>query len=146
MARHSKPTRDPLAEAESAVLQLAGSPLDTIAQGLKSALGLTNGAHARGELAREQLVGLSEYVTTVVRSLPRTYGDRFWFDAGLIRAMAGDWGDPRLFSPMIIPCYEKQWGYARLPMPLTELCHGSSEPQSHVVELIMVPGNDDLQN
>src|SRR6266849_5614928 len=71
---------------------------------------------------------------------------RFWFDAGLIRAMSADWSGKKLFSPMIVPCYETQWGYARLPMPLSEAFSGASEHRAHVIDLIFLPKADDLRH
>ena len=99
---------------------------------------------SRGELSNEELARLARYITEIVRPLPKTHGDRFWFDAGLIRAMSDDWSKEGLFSPVIIPCYETRWGYARFPMPLSEICSSSSPRQSHVVELIFLPNADDL--
>src|SRR6266852_3627244 len=107
MPRQPRRFPDPLAEAYAAVKQLAGSPYEAIAQKLNSALDMASQAHARAEVTAEQLACLSKYVTVVVQYLPTTYGDRFWFDAGLVRAMSDDWSNQRLFSPMIVPCYEK---------------------------------------
>jgi hypothetical protein len=95
-------------------------------------------------MAEDELGRLCGYVSTIVASLPKTYGDRFWFDAGLIRAMSEDWSDQKLFSPIIVPYYETQWGYARLPMPLSEARSDSGMGQSHVVDLICLPREDDL--
>jgi hypothetical protein len=139
MPRHSRPSRDPLVEARSAVREL-GPPFEAIAQALNNALATASLA----ELTPEQLVRLSNYVLNVVRSLPRTQGERFWFDAGLVRAMSDDWSPKKLFSPIIIPCYATQWGYARLPMPLSEPRSDSGEVQAHVVDLIFLPKDDDL--
>jgi hypothetical protein len=144
MPRQPRRFRDPLAEAYSAVKQLADSPFEAIAQRLISALDLASQAHARAEVTAEQLAGLSKYVVAVVQYLPTTYGDRFWFDAGLTRAMTDDWSVQKLFSPMIVPCYEKQWGYARFPMPLSEALPGSTEHRAHVVDLIFLPKGDDV--
>jgi hypothetical protein len=145
MPRRPQTNRDPVAEAHSAVQQLVGTPLEEIARRLADALEVVGSSRSRDEIPGDQLAGLTDYVKTIVRPLPRVYGDRFWFDAGLIRAMAGDWGDRSLFSPMIIPCYEDQWGYTRLPLPLAEVSRDSDQPRSHVIELIMLPGGQDLQ-
>ncbi len=105
---------------------------------------MTNEAQARGEVTAEQLACLSNYVAAVVQYLPAAYSERFWFDAGLTKAMADDWSVEKVFSPMIVPCYEKQWGYARLPMPLSEALSGPNERRAHVVDLIFFPQGNDL--
>src|SRR6266566_3588989 len=120
MPRQPQRLQDPLAKAYAAIQQLDGSPFECIAEGLNRALEVASQAHPRGEVADEELVRLSNYLVTIVLPLPKSYGDRFWFDAGLMRAMSDDWSNQKLFSPMIVPCYEDQWGYARLPMPLSE--------------------------
>jgi hypothetical protein len=120
MPRQHRRFNDPLAEARSAVGQLTDSPLDPIALELNRALEAVTQANSRSEVAGAELARVASYVTEIVRFLPRTYGNRFEFDAGLIHAMSRDWSGEALFSRMMIPCYETQWGYTRLPMPLTE--------------------------
>jgi hypothetical protein len=87
---------------------------------------------------------VGDFAIEIIRSLPQSYGDRFWFDAGLIQAMANDWSEQRVFSSMLAPRYERQWGYTRLPMPLSEAPSVPGESRHHIVELIRLPGNDDL--
>jgi len=144
MPRLPQGFRDPLAEANSAVGGIAGAPLDCIAQALSNALETANGAISRGEMSHEELTGLAHYIQEIVRPLPKTYGDRFWFDAGLIRAMSNDWSSEKLFSTMIIPCYENQWGYSRVPMPLSEARSHSTPGRSHIIELVFLPGTDEI--
>lgn len=134
---------DPFADARFAVNQITGSPLDCIAQELTEAIQTANQSASRGELNNDALTRLARYIPEIVRPLPKTHGDRFWFDAGLIRAMADDWSHEKLFSQMIIPCYETQWGYARFPMPLSEVCSASTPNHSNIVELIFLPAADD---
>ena len=144
MARLARGLVDPFAEAQAAVRRIEGSPLGPIAQELSKAIEAAKQSPSPGEMSPEQLARLARYITEIVSPLPRSYGDRFWFDAGLIRAMSGDWSDGKLFSSMIIPCYETQWGYARFPMPLSEVCSASTPGHSNIVELIFLPKADDL--
>jgi hypothetical protein len=146
MPRQHHRFNDPLAEARSAVGQLTGSPLDPVALELNRALEVVTQANSRGGIAGGELKRVASYVREIVRSLPRAYGDRFQFDAGLIHAMSTDWSGEALFSQMMIPCYETEWGYTRLPMPLTERSSDSGENKSHVVDLILLPKGDDIAN
>lgn len=110
MPRHHQERPNALAEARIAVRQLAGSPLEQIAQGLTNALDLASEARSTDAITEAELARIGEYVTTIIGFLPKAYGDRFWFDAGLIRAMSSDWSEEELFSTMILPCYGSQWG------------------------------------
>jgi hypothetical protein len=128
----------------AAVEKLCQSPLNAIGSKLNRALQAITQAHESGAVGRDQVARVSDFAIEIIRSLPQSYGDRFWFDAGLIQAMANDWSEQRVFSSMLAPRYERQWGYTRLPMPLSEAPSVPGESRHHIVELIRLPGNDDL--
>jgi hypothetical protein len=77
MPRQPHRFHDPLAEARSAVGQLAGSPLEPIALELYRALEVVTQANSGDEISSGPLARVATYVTKIVQSLPRTYGDRF---------------------------------------------------------------------
>jgi hypothetical protein len=123
---------------------MAGSPLDCIAERLRNALEIASNANSHGTMSKEELMRLSHYILEIIKPLPKVYNDRFWFDAGLIRAMSVDWSDDKLFSTIIIPSYNEQWGYTRLPMPLSEASHSRNPPSSHILQIVFLPRADDL--
>jgi len=143
MPRLPKIPRDSLADAGSAAAELAGSPF--VAQRLREAIEAARGAEA-GEIGAKELKALADYIQHIVARLPKTYGERFWFDAGLIRAMSAGWSERRLFSEAIIPCYDTEWGYARLPMPLSDVRSPTEQVQTHVIEMLFLPGRDALED
>jgi hypothetical protein len=140
MPRRLQPNSDRLKEAEVAIDALCRSPLREIGVGLRNALETAR----QGAISTDALGRVGDYVSAIIQSLPQSYGDRFWFDAGLIQAMANDWSEEHHFSSLLVPSYEQEWGYTRLPMPLSEIFSIREDCRNHVVELILLPGSDAL--
>ena len=144
MPRRDVPQRDLLREALTAIEPFKQSVLAKVASQLENDLLAAREAHRAGELGTAELVGIADYVGTMARSLPSTFGRRFGFDAAQIQAMSKDWGDRSLFSSMIVPCYRNDWGHASLHMPAVVTRTSTGEKQVNVVDLILLRGADQI--
>jgi hypothetical protein len=146
MPRSSKENRYPLADAEAAIIGLANGPFDFVADALRNTVEIAKVANSHGEMRDDELKALAIEIRKIVSVVPKSCGPRFWFDAGLIRAMSTGWSEKQLFSSAIIPSYNSEWGYARIGMPLSEIRSPTRPDKAHVIEILFLPGRDDLAN
>ena len=147
MARHALRRGDRLSETLASVDLLASSPLACVGLRLREVLVSADNSHRAGLLTAGDLWRLANYVDTILHSLPRTFGQRFWFDAALIQAMIRDWSDRNLFSSVVVPRYYGDWGHASIPMPVVEPPGANPiERRAHVIDLILMPGEDRLED
>jgi hypothetical protein len=119
--------------------RLLGSPLNQIGQKLCDFLNAANRALNAQELDETGFSKLAVQVADTVDQLPQSFGERFQFDAALIRGMCTDWGENLALSSMIMPRHQSAWGHVRLPMP------SEDSENVHVVDVILMPGPDDLR-
>ncbi len=140
MARHTRSGKEHSHSARENVNRLLDSPLRAIAEKVGRDLEEAECAFNDGTLPLDKLVKLCSYVSELSDRLPQTFGQRFFFDTAMVRAIASDWDGSLTLSDMVIPCYGREWGHARLQMP--------SEDQEHVhlIDLIVLPGEDRLDD
>jgi hypothetical protein len=72
--------------------------------------------------------------------LPQSFGERFYFDALMIKALAEHWrqGAAQL-SEMIVPRPSQTWGHRRVPL-------SEDKEYAHVIDVILFPGEDNLDD
>ena len=84
--------------------------------------------------------GLQAIADTVAR-LPRSFGERFQFDAQLIYALSLEWnGDGQKLSGTILPRPGKKWGHESVCVPF-----GLLNGQQKSINMIHLPGDDVLE-
>lgn len=140
MTRRALTAKEHLDTARNKVSGLLATPLKAIAGKLGQTLEQTQCAFEAGSSAPDKLIAVCSYVCQVVDRLPQQFGDRFFFDAAMIQAMATDWDGSLALSRMIIPSYGPQWGHARLQMP------SEDQVRTHVIDLIILPEEDRLDD
>jgi hypothetical protein len=140
MARHTRSVNEYVDWAREKVKRLLASPLTAIAEKLGRDLDEGECACRAGSLSADKLGELCSYVSYIFNNLPRSFGERFYFDAVMIRATADDWGGSMALSGMVLPCYGQDWGHARLQMPSEGI------ERAHVIDLIVFPGEDRLED
>lgn len=140
MARHIRKWREAIEVARGKISHLAGSPLGAVADKLGLTLNEAACAFEAGKLPVEKLVELCSYVSYIGDQLPQTFGERFLFDAAMVRAIASDWGGSLTLSPMVIPSYDPTWGHRSLQMPSENRQH------AHLIDVILFPGDDRLED
>ena len=103
---------------------------------LEILIGTTEAVEA-GLAAPEKTQDVFFYVSSLVESLPQSFGSRFAFDAALISAITQEWSTGGIpMSSMILPRYSDEWGHLTCTVPL-------NSTQGHTVDMILIPGNDD---
>jgi hypothetical protein len=120
---------------------LDGSPLQAVGNCLAQCLRQTEEAVDAGLLAPEQARPVRESISNCLDALPDSFGERFFFDAWLVQSLTSHWsaGGSR-FSSMVVPKYADTWGHLSVPMP------GEDRTRTHVVDVILLPGDDGLQS
>ena len=129
-----------MATARDRVAHLAASPLKVIAEKLTEALDEAECAFKAGSLPLDKLTELGTYVSHIVTRLPKSFGERFFFDAAVIRCIAEDWSPSLTASPMIIPAYGLAWGHFSLQMPSRD------RRDAHLIDVICFRGDDRLED
>jgi len=118
----------------------SNSPLHEIGAKLECLISETFEGVGCGVCSLEDAKIMISFIENNISVLPNSFKDRFKFDSALIMVITDNWrhGDVKI-SPMIVPKYGNTWGFRRIPL----------EPQKdnpgHVVELIIFPGEDDLE-
>jgi hypothetical protein len=80
-------------------------------------------------------------IADIVERLPRSFGERFQFDAQLIYALSLEWnGDGQKLSGTLLPRPGKEWGHESACIPF-----GSLNGQQKSINLIHMPGDDALE-
>lgn len=138
MARRERASPDLVNRARDTIQRLHSSPLRAVAERLQPLLADVERCHRAGHLPHDRLPALASYISCLGQKLPQTFGDRFRFDAGMIRAICSQWGDAARFPNMVVPCYQRDWGHERVDMP------SEDGEMLHVIYLVLFPGRDDL--
>jgi hypothetical protein len=142
MPRRERHNQDPLSQVLNRVRQILGpSPLSCIGQKIEDVVLTLQQCILQGFVEQGDAVDtLSGSITGMLDLLPQSFGQRFWFDAGMIKALSEEWshGGIRL-SDMIVPKPSQDWGH--MSLPLATYGYGAT----HVIDLILIPGNDRLE-
>jgi hypothetical protein len=117
------------------------SPLAEVGNLLANAISRLQASAQAGLTPSDQVARFAAYTATLLDSLPNTFGDRFTFDAELIRALAAECsqGGARL-SGMLVPKPSQTWGHQTVPMPSTD------SKTTHVIDVIHLPGEDNVED
>src|SRR6185369_5310451 len=107
VARRERRKQDPLNQVLDKVRRiLAPSPLACICQQLEEVLfPLQHGLAGHDAVDR-----LSASIAGMLDLLPQSFGERFYFDAGMIAALAEEWSrESTRLSSMIVPKPSNDW-------------------------------------
>lgn len=81
-------------------------------------------------------------VGTILRILPESFGERFWFDAQMISAICTEWnGNTQRLSGTILPRHGNEWAHESAFIPL-----GAKNEDRKVINVITIPERDDLMD
>jgi hypothetical protein len=83
---------------------------------------------------------LVEHLNDLMSTLPKTFGQRFMFDAALVLALMEEWNPKLKLRRLALPGYDPRWGYRRLALP------SLSRESTLVFDLFLLPGRDALDN
>jgi len=142
MARRIRTTSQPnrLDEIRTSIERLLDTPLRSIAEDVKDQLEfLVTSARECQQNAEILTVFLSQ-ARAVLQLIPESFGDRFWFDAQMIAAIADTWnGSDQHLSGTIVPKSASQWAHESAYLTV-----GSGNERRKSLNVIHVPGRDDL--
>jgi hypothetical protein len=140
--RRERHRQDPLSRSLDKVRQTLGqSPLSCVYQKVAEIVFALQKELQHGLVHHDAHSRLSGYIDGMLALLPQSFGDRFYFDACLISALADEWsqGCARL-SGMIVPKLSSEWGHMSLPLPTY------GREATHVIDLVLIPGHDRLED
>lgn len=140
MSRRSSSAQEVFRTTSEKVEKFAATPLREISDKLSLVLEQGHSAFQSKKLSGECLEQLCTYIGTLIGRLPQSFGERFFFDAVLLRALARDWSNTLTISGMFMPRYDENWGHLRLMMP------SEDEGHAHMVDLIHMPGHDRIED
>lgn len=80
------------------------------------------------------------HVADLLSALPRSFSQRFTFDAALIRALMDEWNPDLKLRRSALPAYDPGWGYRGVPMP------ASNRQSTLVFDLFFLPGKEVLDD
>ncbi len=128
-----------------AAQQLLQGPLRAVGECYAELLTYSRAAVDLGCMNVEQLAAITEAAAGTLRVLPKQYGERFAFDAGLLSGMIRDWSVQPLLAPMLVPCYDDGWGHASVTPPAF-VDRKTGEHRVRVIDLILFPGRDNIDD
>lgn len=117
-----------------------GTPLSAIGDTLVGLITGVQGSFQAGSASVKGCDAIAHYVDAALECLPQNFGERFTFDAQLIRNLADEYsqGAARL-SGIIVPIPSKTWGHQTVSLP-------ASKGQAFPIDLIHVPGDDNVDD
>jgi len=119
------------------IKQLRGTPLAEIGAELESTLGpLLVGEDA--VVVSGPVNDVIAHVGDLLSALPKSFGQRFAFDAVLILSLMDEWNPDRKLRRSALPAYDPGWGYRGVPMP------ASNRESTLVFDLFFLPGKEVL--
>jgi hypothetical protein len=83
---------------------------------------------------------LIDHLNSLLSALPKTFGQRFMFDAALILMLMDEWNPQLKLRRLALPGYDPRWGYRRLALP------SLSRQSTLVFDLFLLPGRDTLDD
>ncbi len=118
-----------------------GTPLSAIGGLLVRAMSEVQQSQEAGGSSTDDAARIATYVINVLELLPKSFGDRFAFDAQLIRALADEYsqGGAKL-SGMLVPKPSQSWGHQTVSMPSTD------RTTTYAVDVIHLPGEDNVED
>jgi hypothetical protein len=120
----------------------SGTPLASIGIYLQNVI-TTARLPAGTGASPKHLEQVAELALDTLRRLPKSFGERFRFDALMLQAMSTDWSKRPLFSRMLLPNYGEGWGHASLTPPgFVQISNGAHV--AHVIDMIFFRGRDEL--
>jgi hypothetical protein len=119
--------------------RFADTRLAAIGEMLVNVISEVQRSVAAGCTSAEDTESISTYVAQVLEWLPKSFGDRFTFDAQLIHSLAVEYshGAAKL-SNMLVPKPSQTWGHQKIRMPSFD------RRAAHVIDVIHMPGDDNL--
>jgi len=120
------------------IKHLRGTPLMVIGQEIERTLApllTAQDGDVTGPVS--QLIG---HLNDLILALPKTFGQRFLFDAALIRTLMEEWNPKLKLQRLALPGYDPGWGYRRLPMP------SFNRESTLVFDLFLIPGREILDD
>ena len=119
--------------------QLSDSPINPIGDKLLELIAVLEADD--GAITDSQARKVLQDARIMLDSLPKSFGSRFEFDSAMISSMAEDWSEHSpCLSGMILPNHGSEWGHLTVPMPCWD---GNA---AHSVDVILLPGDDDLSD
>jgi hypothetical protein len=142
LPRRNRQPLDPLQQVLQRVQRrYANSPLSPIGQKLEYLIKGTQEAILAGSAKPEQATRVADHVHQWMEILPHSFGERFDFDATMVKALAEEWSQGCIqLSDMIIPCHRGYWGAKSFWMHPED---GTNFPR---VDLVFFPGEDNLDD
>jgi hypothetical protein len=83
---------------------------------------------------------LIDHLNVLLSALPKTFGQRFMFDAALVLTLMDEWNPSLKLRRLALPGYDPRWGYRRLALP------SLSRESTLVFDLFLLPGRDALDD
>ena len=115
------------------------SPLEPIAKELEEHFDFFRQVSQSPSSSEQAAYGL-EIVASILENLPRSFEERFEFDAVMIQAIAQEWnGQQQKLSGTLIPCSGEEWLHKSFSLPFGPL-NGIGKS----ISLIHIPGEDAL--
>jgi hypothetical protein len=140
MARRTQQRSDRFQAIGKRIESLINSPLIEIARRLEDVVKDVQCAHRNGT-ANVNENKLAQDIDAILNLLPKSFGNRFRFDSGMIAATREMLDDIGLrLNPMILPLHGKTWAHDSLPMPWNK------GHQISMVDFILLPGRDELND
>jgi hypothetical protein len=127
-------------EVAAQIKRLSDTPLGTVANELETQLVFLHNAQCDHISHGQILNAFVSQANALVKLLPATFGNRFWFDAQMIDAIASVWnkGKQRL-SGTIVPKSSNEWSHSSAFVTL-----GTGNEQRKSINVISFPGKDEL--
>lgn len=121
--------------------RLEGTPLAAIGELLVRSITEVQRSLEFGGSSIDDAARIATYSMSVLDLLPKSFGDRFAFDAQLIHALADEYsqGGAKL-SRMLIPKPSQSWGHQTVSMPSTD------RTTAHAVDVVHLPGDDNIED
>lgn len=118
-----------------------GTPLAAISSLLVRAISDVQRSQEAGGSSADDAARMAGYAASVLDLLPKSFGNRFTFDAQLIHALADEYsqGGARL-SGMLVPKPSQSWGHQTVSMPSTD------RTTAYAVDVIHLPGEDNCDD
>ena len=142
MPRRVRHQQDPLSQSLNKARQMFGqSPFSFICRKVEEVVFALQQDLQHGLVGQDAASGLSGYIDGILNLLPQSFGERFFFDVGMITALAEEWsqGSTRL-SGTIFPKPSTDWGHMSLPLA------NYGRAAIPVIDLVLIPGDDRLED
>ena len=118
---------------------LTQSPLESVGRKLIDYLEWLLSGIETDTVSGPTIESILQFVDDIFARVPKSFGDRFDFDALLIREIMREWESSKTrFPSMIVPSYGNEWSHSAIGMP------PENGREAHIVKIITLPGDDFL--